>query len=509
MSETSSPDQSGNATPAPGLTPEPAAPAKRKPRRIWRFVRRFTVTCLVLLLVLLAGHWVWGRAAARKLAAAVAEFERAGEPMTAAALESSAVPPADNAALPLRAAAERIDRNDSAWDEASRLKDLAPPLTEAETAVIRKALAPHDETRAEVRRARRERRGADWQVPLRSPLIKMDVPHVAGQRYLALLLSMAALDEHGRGNDAEAVELVRDVLFVARCNEHLPGLLPHVVALGIARSASDRAGEIAPELRVADGGGPTGRAAAPEQVDALARELLDDVPIREGYLRALRVERVTQLEVARGIGAGSMPFSALTFGRDGWWVRPVDGVVNYVAKPTVYDDGRLMLRHTTGVIEAVRTSRDWQAAKAKLGDPWDEVQGKWFLHLVASRHMSGYERTTSVNYQVIAEARLAAVALAARRFALDHDGRLPEKLDDLVPKYLPSVPLDSMAAGDTPLRYVGPAADAERPRAYSVGLNGRDDGGVEVDGDAPLRERERTGDFVQHLKRQPRAEARE
>ena len=42
-----------------------------------------------------------------------------------------------------------------------------------------------------------------------------------------------------------------------------------------------------------------------------------------------------------------------------------------------------------------------------------------------------------------------------------------------MPKYLPAVPLDGLAAG-APLRYV---PDPTKPLVYSVGQNGVDDGG--------------------------------
>ena len=69
--------------------------------------------------------------------------------------------------------------------------------------------------------------------------------------------------------------------------------------------------------------------------------------------------------------------------------------------------------------------------------------------------------------------RLAAAALAVRWYAVEHDGRLPASLEELVPRYLPAVPLDPMAKG----RPLGYSPDPARPMVYSVGENGIDNGG--------------------------------
>jgi len=71
-----------------------------------------------------------------------------------------------------------------------------------------------------------------------------------------------------------------------------------------------------------------------------------------------------------------------------------------------------------------------------------------------------------------AERRLAATALAIRLYQHDHAGRLPPTLDALVPAYLPAVPLDPLAAGGQPVKYL---PDAKLPYVYSVGENGSDE----------------------------------
>lgn len=74
--------------------------------------------------------------------------------------------------------------------------------------------------------------------------------------------------------------------------------------------------------------------------------------------------------------------------------------------------------------------------------------------------------------------RLLAAELALRVFREDH-GRLPLKLDELVPKYLDSVPIDPFS--DKPLVY---RATDGKFQLYTVWSNGLDEGGKTGKGDA-------------------------
>jgi hypothetical protein len=74
-----------------------------------------------------------------------------------------------------------------------------------------------------------------------------------------------------------------------------------------------------------------------------------------------------------------------------------------------------------------------------------------------------------------ARLRTALASLALERWRLAHDGTLPERLDDLVPQFLPSVPADPFDG--KPLRF----KKLERGYCiYSVGPNRQDDGGKEM-----------------------------
>jgi hypothetical protein len=70
--------------------------------------------------------------------------------------------------------------------------------------------------------------------------------------------------------------------------------------------------------------------------------------------------------------------------------------------------------------------------------------------------------------------RAGLAAVATESYRLDHGGALPVTLEALVPRYLPTVPEDPFKSGPLRFRKLSPGY-----AIYSVGPDGRDDGGVE------------------------------
>jgi hypothetical protein len=82
--------------------------------------------------------------------------------------------------------------------------------------------------------------------------------------------------------------------------------------------------------------------------------------------------------------------------------------------------------------------------------------------------------TVHIDADVFARLQVARTALAIERWRLSHEKRVPDSLSELVPDYLPSVPLDSF--DDQPLRY---RKLARGYLVYSIGSDLKDDGGKE------------------------------
>jgi hypothetical protein len=73
-----------------------------------------------------------------------------------------------------------------------------------------------------------------------------------------------------------------------------------------------------------------------------------------------------------------------------------------------------------------------------------------------------------------AQARVAQAALTVERYRLANEGKLPENLSLLVPRFMPSVPVDPFDG--QPLRYKRLESGYV---VYCIGADGKDDGGME------------------------------
>ena len=213
------------------------------------------------------------------------------------------------------------------------------------------------------------------------------------------------------------------------------------------------------------------------QVRAVIDELLDDQIARRGLRRALYGERMFQLDCAQQLSEGKIsPASLMTIGGGGG--PPLWGVLNVPFRPLLLLDGERMLQHMRQMIEAVARP-NWPAA-SEIVDELEIEAGRANVGLerirrpISAMMLPSLTRAVQLHYRGLAERRMAAIALAMRLYELDH-GRRPRELAQLVPDYLPAVPIDPMAAGDRPISYL---PDAQQPILYSIGENGKDDGGA-------------------------------
>jgi hypothetical protein len=269
----------------------------------------------------------------------------------------------------------------------------------------------------------------------------------------------------------------------------MPFGVAHLRGNGMMQSASQTIALLAPDLH--NGAGE--REASAKAIAALIAQLLDDAPQRAGTKLALQIERTNEADKARQLSGNGID------------LRKVPGhakdPVLRADRDKAASDAVATIDYTTAMLGILQTSPDWPAAQAKFRPL---AAG---LHAVQPQNalidtLLGLEKVAHDDYHTTTERRLAATALAIRWYASDHDGKRPGALKDLVPKYLPDVPLDPMADAK-PLQYKN---DDQHAIIYSAGDDGRDDGGADRAGPAPKKNL--TGwqafDYVVHLDRQPR-----
>ena len=123
------------------------------------------------------------------------------------------------------------------------------------------------------------------------------------------------------------------------------------------------------------------------------------------------------------------------------------------------------------------------------------------LHVNAQLFLPALDAVTERHYRMITERRATATTLAIRPFAADHDGRLPDRLEDPLAAYLPKVPIDPFTSTAGAIRYLA----GGEPILYSVNSNGIDDAGSKADRRGlPAKGIWDGLDAVFHLTRQPR-----
>jgi hypothetical protein len=434
-----------------------------KPRRsLFALAARCVV---VLVLVLFAAHWGFGRYADAKLRQDLARLRATGVPIYPADFSGPPVPDADNAALDLIAAGEFLGRPSEVMDRFNRtLDESALPLDGDEAEGIAAAVQYGYEALERVDRA------------MQKPAVRW--PQIGGDllalRKLAWndvsrvtwLSGAAALAAHQRGNDAEALRHVGRMLFVADAVGQDPDIIAQTAAGAMRARAAGAVFQIAPDLRVA-GAGRT----SPEAVRALMTGF--DYPRSDAaYFRGLEGRRAQTWELVKAYADGRADLGA--------WPKPKaewsDRVGCAILRPFALNDARLLLAHDSRMIEAARGARTWPAMKRAMPDSDypEELPRQPLLHLSAIMFAPRYDHLLKGHYWSIAAQRAATAALAVRLYAVDHGRQLPVRLEDLVPTYLPAVPMDPLADDNRPLGY---DPDPANPRLYSVGDDGIDQGG--------------------------------
>jgi hypothetical protein len=436
---------------------------RRIPRWVWMG--------LIVLLVLGASPFVVtyyrSRNAERELQALLATYRARGEPVTATDLQPVRVPDEDNGAIDLKAAEAHIAGHESI------ITDLEPialrlPWTEKEQATVEGVLKVYQPSLEKVRAAR-GKTGIDWGLHIGSPLVMVLLPDLSHVRELANRAAAACLLAHVQGRDVEALRCIDDIFYLARAaDEMVEVMVCHVVSNGARAMALDKLRQITADLRIELS---DGESLNPGNLQKLIAKLLDEKAVREGQRRGMLGERVFFVDSLESMMAGR--FDPRTLGAGTSSSRSGGGW--FFLRPKMLDDARLGAEYITESLAAAHAG-DWPTAQSRRSRIRDDIHKHPARHPLAALLLPP-ERAMSNDFRLLTESRVTAITLAMRWYAVEHGERLPERLEELVPKYLPGILGDPMGAGAPPLRYL---ADGDDPRVYSVGSNGKDDGGSEA-----------------------------
>ncbi|MGE5609075.1 MAG: hypothetical protein ACM359_07460, partial [Bacillota bacterium] len=359
------------------------------------------------------------------------------------------------------------------------------PLAPAQMQLMAKLTAKYADSLKDARIAR-TKAGVSWKMQLHSPAISVLLPWLSPQRHLSQFLRAAALLAHQQGDDAAAVEYVRDILAASRACDRSPFLVSHLVAIGIAAEAERTLVKITPDLRIADadrpapgatGGLPasvlprensTGsklpvapipqtpgiRPASREQVEALLVELLDERPSREGFVRSMQGERLFEVDTAICVTNGTLSQSDLYYSPRPGTFR--DGLFNLfarTARPLILNEARAMLAWSSQMVEAAGEA-DLPTTTAKI----PTMPARSLRHPLLSMLAPALNTVANRHYANVYQLRKIALGLAGRMYEVDH-GAVPQRLEQLVPRYVAKIPLDPVKGGGAMMPF-GPTTQA-------------------------------------------------
>ena len=208
--------------------------------------------------------------------------------------------------------------------------------------------------------------------------------------------------------------------------------------------------------------------------------LLGDEALKMGMTRAMYCERMFQFDSAQVVAAGKLSFITQYDWIDDATPSTAERVLAYPVSPLFEMEAVWMLKRMEGVIEA-SSKLNWveadqlvtaagNKARRALRVPWRIVKPMNAALLLA------FGRAVQLHYQYLDERRQMAIALAVRLYELDQ-GRRPVKLIDLVPDYLPEVPIAPLARGDKRYTYGDLSIDVLDLESDSGAIDSKEAGG--------------------------------
>jgi len=453
-------------------------------RKKWSWKKRIGAGFLVLLALLAAGWAALDIYANSLLQRELDAITARGEPVRWEDLAGSPVPDEQNAAWLYKQAGEKYQAEIRPWliDFSERLKEprneegfygITHGFCEGELRKkypkeVKELLSHGEEILALCRRAR-DLPQADWGLAFTTSQIMNDfLPNLSPQRRVAELLSLAAYAAHDRKDDATAIECILDGVAQGRAIGKMPVLTGQLVAHTVDRLHHSQIEVIAPTLAV----GEDGSNATREQVKGLIVELLDEQPIRDNMKTAFVGERCFSHALCEGLRQGDTIWAeseGVPVKEVPWWLR----ILNYPLRPVWTLNSVHAMRMDNAFAQGAEEA-SYPAAKAKFPiapDP-ERLLGR-ITAFFCNVWYPSFDAAFVYYCRSIASRRMAAVALAIRLYEIDHGNR-PADLSELVPDYLPAVPEDPFADDGRMISYL---PVAEYPRLYSVGQDGRDDGG--------------------------------
>jgi hypothetical protein len=422
---------------------------------LWRrIVRKIVLAVIGLVLLAIVVLSVWNYIESKQLNEEIAKIRATGEPVTFEELKAR-LPPINEA------------QNAARYYEAGMSLLLQPKDITNCREELRKALEtcptsqPAEELLKQTDRLLADNRetlemfdkGAALPACRFDPGVRYDMAGIFDQsatiRQAARLLSLRTMARMMHGDGDGAVDSVISTLCVTRLCDYPPMLIWSLVKVAIVGVACSDTELILQHAHLSDG-------SLVKLQDELARSFSSDA-----LQKIIAGERMYTVEMMRNVipnpsrlefGHGSPAWPEALPSRLWWvpWIR----------------------QWMVGQLRYLADARD--AAQKPWPEAMDAIEAiKKPNGMLAKILVPTYSRITVNQARAEAGVRCAMVAIAIERYRRTTNGRRPDVLSELTPKYIKSVPLDPFSGKE--LLY---HQDKDSYVVYSVNENRQDDGGA-------------------------------
>ncbi|MGB2864552.1 MAG: hypothetical protein WBC05_14585 [Sedimentisphaerales bacterium] len=419
--------------------------------------RRLKISHILIILLLAGiGYFVFFRLSLKsKFQARIDAIHAAGYPVTCIELDQwYKIPPdAENAAYTIIDAFSLYRQ----WDKEKSLpltgSTELPPRTEPLPAEMKTLITEYVTDNNEALELFHQAAGIEYcRYPINlSAGLSTLLPYMSNMRNAARLLELEAIMHAEDGDGAAAT-------------------LSAISGFGIARSLAREPLTISQLVR---GGCQNIAISTIEQI--VNRVELTDKQLLELIERVRESERISDISRAfvgeRCVGIAFIrdPEGVLMGGNIPILARPVLSLYKTVGMAEA--DAVIFLDLMDGYMKSTRLPLHERQKAADAVSA--KIQSTSKVHVLLHEIMPALSRATTLELRTIAHLRTADAALAAQRYRLA-SGKFPDKLADLVPTYLQSVPEDPFDGNELRYKRLGPGFVV-----YSIGDDLSDDGGKE------------------------------